>query len=381
MKPIQMVDLKSQYEEIQEEIQKSLLNVLEETAFINGPQVREFAVSLGEYLQADHVIPCANGTDALQIALMALELEEGTEVLIPSFNYVALAEVTALLKLKPVFVEVDPVYYTIDPLDIEHRIGPRTRVIAPVHLFGQCAPMEEIMAIAEQYNLFVIEDNAQAIGANYTFSDGSTKKAGTIGHIGTTSFFPSKNLGCYGDGGAVFTNDLELGQRIKMIANHGQKVKYIHDVVGVNSRLDTMQAAILNVKIKHLDHYNTERHKVAQFYNESFAKLSDFIITPQTADYSTHVFHQYTMVLKNIDREAFRNYLASKQIPTMVYYPFPIHKQKAYAQNVSLPICEFLAANVVALPISPNMQAEQLNYIVQNVSEYIQSEILQTNQS
>ena len=381
MKPIQMVDLKSQYEEIQEEIQKSLHNVLEKTAFINGPQVREFAVSLGEYLQADHVIPCANGTDALQIALMALELEEGTEVLIPSFNYVALAEVTALLKLKPVFVEVDPVYYTIDPSDIEHRIGPRTRVIAPVHLFGHCAPMEEIMAIANQYNLFVIEDNAQAIGANYTFSDGTTKKAGTIGHIGTTSFFPSKNLGCYGDGGAIFTNDLELGQRIKMIANHGQKVKYIHDVVGVNSRLDTMQAAILNVKIKHLDRYNEERNRVAQFYNKSFEELSDFITTPQTADYSTHVFHQYTMILKNIDREAFRNYLASKQIPTMVYYPYPIHQQKAYAQNISLPISEFLAANVVALPISPNMQAEQLNYIVNSVSGYIQSEMLQTNPS
>jgi dTDP-4-amino-4,6-dideoxygalactose transaminase len=241
--------------------------------------------------------------------------------------------------------------------------------------------MEEIMAIANQYNLFVIEDNAQAIGANYTFSDGTTKKAGTIGHIGTTSFFPSKNLGCYGDGGAIFTNDLELGQRIKMIANHGQKVKYIHDVVGVNSRLDTMQAAILNVKIKHLDRYNEERNRVAQFYNKSFEELSDFITTPQTADYSTHVFHQYTMILKNIDREAFRNYLASKQIPTMVYYPYPIHQQKAYAQNISLPISEFLAANVVALPISPNMQAEQLNYIVNSVSGYIQSEMLQTNPS
>lgn len=369
-----MVDLHGQYLKIKDEVLKGIESVIDSTAFINGPEVRTFSKELGKYLDVNYVIPCANGTDALQIALMALDLKPGDEVIIPSFNYVALAEVVKLLGLKPVYADVHPRFYTLNPNSVKQKITDKTKVIAPVHLFGQCAPMEQLLNIAKEYNLYVIEDNAQAIGADYTFSDGTIKKAGTIGHIGTTSFFPSKNLGCYGDGGAIFTQDSVLGEKIKSIANHGQKIKYIHDLVGVNSRLDTLQAAILLAKLPHLDEYNTQRNQVADFYDDAFKSLKPFIETPERADYSTHVFHQYTMILNGIDREKFKSYLASKNIPSMVYYPIPIHQQNAYKTNEDLAVSEFLASCVISLPISTEMEKEQLDYIADNISSFISQE-------
>ncbi len=303
MKPIHMVDLKQQYLHIKDEIDAAIAGVLDSTLFIGGPQVNDFANNLAKYLGVKHVIPCANGTDALQIAMMALDLQPGDEVITPSFTYIATTEVIALLKLKPVFVEVDPKTFCIDPEAIRKAITPKTKAIVPVHLYGQSCEMEEIMAIAKEHNLYVIEDNAQAIGSDYTFKDGTTKKTGNIGHISCTSFFPSKNLGCYGDGGAICTNDDALAEKLKMIANHGQKERYYHEIVGCNSRLDALQAAILNIKLPLLDGYIEARRKAADFYDNAF-KGNDKITTPFRADYSKHVFHQYTLILENIESPA-----------------------------------------------------------------------------
>ncbi len=369
MKPIQMVDLASQYQRLKHEIDPAIEAVLNQANYINGAQVKTFATQLANYLSVKHVIPCANGTDALQIAFMALNLPEGSEVITPGFSYIALAEVCHLLKLKPVFADVNSATFNLNPLEIEKHITPNTKVIAPVHLFGQTADMETIMAIAEKHNLYVVEDNAQSIGGEYTFSDGSVRKAGTIGHISTTSFFPSKNLGCYGDGGAIATNDDTLEEKINMIANHGQKVKYIHDVVGVNSRLDTIQAALLSVKLNYLDSFIVERQAVANAYNAAFTNHTH-LKTPYLASNSTHVYHQYTLQTCNVDIEKFRKAMQEKGIPTMVYYPLPLHKQKAYWQDISLPISETLANSVISLPIGTDMTTEQINYIIENVLQY-----------
>jgi UDP-2-acetamido-2-deoxy-ribo-hexuluronate aminotransferase len=309
MNPIQMVDLKSQYQNIQNEIDQAVIDVIRSTAFINGPEVKKFQQSLEAYLGVKHVIPCANGTDALQIAMMALDLQPGDEVITASFTYVATAEVIALLQLKPVLVDVLPGTFDIDPAAVEKAVTPKTKAIVPVHLFGQCANMEAIMDIAKRHNLYVIEDTAQAIGAEYSFGDGRKQKAGTIGHIGATSFFPSKNLGCYGDGGALFTNDDKLAEKMRMIANHGQTVRYYHDVVGVNSRLDSVQAAVLNVKLKYLDQYSAARNKAAAFYDEAF-KNEPKLTIPKRAANSTHVFHQYTLVTDGIDRFGLQEFLS-----------------------------------------------------------------------
>ncbi|MES2617594.1 MAG: DegT/DnrJ/EryC1/StrS family aminotransferase [Bacteroidota bacterium] len=372
MKPIQMVDLASQYQRLKSEIDPLMQDVLLQANYINGAQVKTFASELAAYLSIKHVIPCANGTDALQIALMALDLPQGSEIITPGFSYIALAEVCHLLKLQPVYVEVNPETYNINPLEIEKLITPLTKVIAPVHLFGQCADMETIMAIAEKHNLYVLEDNAQTIGGEYTFSNGRTCKAGTIGHIGTTSFFPSKNLGCYGDGGAIFTNDDKLGERLQMIVNHGQKIKYIHEVVGVNSRLDTLQAVVLSVKLKYLDSFNRDRQAVAEAYNKAFANHPN-LKTPVVASNSTHIYNQYTLNTCNMDVEAFRQSMKKNGVPTMVYYPMPIHHQEAYRQDVSLPISESLSQHVVSLPIGTDMETEQIEYIISTVLNYFKS--------
>ena len=331
MKPIQMVDLKQQYFKIKNEIDAAVHSVIDSSIFIGGPQVTAFAQNLSQYLGIKHVVPCANGTDALQIAMMALGLEPGDEVITPSFTYVATTEVIALLKLKPVFVEVDTQTFCIEPDAIKKAITPKTKAIVPVHLYGHSAKMEEIMAIAREHNLFVIEDNAQAIGGEYYFKNGDVKKTGVIGDIGCTSFFPSKNLGCYGDGGAVFTDDDELGVKLKMIANHGQSKRYYHDIVGCNSRLDALQAAILNIKLPLLDTYIAARIKAADFYDNAFAG-NEKIKTPYRADYCKHVFHQYTMILENVKiREGLVKFLADNDIPSMLYYPVPAHRQKMFA--------------------------------------------------
>ncbi|MFM9946070.1 MAG: DegT/DnrJ/EryC1/StrS family aminotransferase [Bacteroidia bacterium] len=367
MQKIQMVDLQSQYHRIKPEIDAAITEVLESTHFINGPQVGEFAKNLAKYTGAGYVIPCANGTDALQIAMMALNLKPGDEVITATFTYAATAEVIALLGLKPVLVEVNLNTFCIDPVAMEAAITSKTKAIVPVHLFGQCADMETIMAIATKYNLYVIEDLAQAIGSVYTFSDGTKKQAGTMGHIGTTSFFPSKNLGCYGDGGALFTNDEAIAQDIKMIANHGQRVKYYHEVIGVNSRLDTLQAAILDVKLKYLNEYCEARQKVAAYYDEALANHPNFKI-PVRDPKSTHVFHQYNLQICGINRDDLKKQLEDKGIPSMIYYPLPLHFQKAFgSENYSegqFPISENLCECVLALPISTEMDEEQLSYIV-----------------
>jgi UDP-2-acetamido-2-deoxy-ribo-hexuluronate aminotransferase len=373
MRPLQMVDLKLQYQKIKSEIDTAVLNVLESSAFINGPQVQSFAASLARYNGVKHVIPCANGTDALQIAMMALDLEPGDEVITPSFTYIATTEVVALLKLTPVFVEVDPETFCIDPASIEKAITPRTKAIVPVHLYGQAANMEEIMRIAKAHNLAVIEDNAQAIGCDYTFSDGSRKKTGSIGTIGTTSFFPSKNLGGYGDGGAIMTNDDELADKLKMIANHGQSKRYYHDLVGCNSRLDTLQAAILEVKLSHLDEYIQARRKVAAFYDQAFANHPT-IKTPRRAPYSHHVFHQYTLILEGVDRNRLHDYLATRNIPSMIYYPVPAHKQKMFerfgSSTTNLKTTDWLTERVISLPMHTELDEEQLRFITSNVLEF-----------
>ena len=368
-----MVDLHSQYDKIKDEIDQAIQEVVSSTKFINGPAVKAFADDLAAYLKVNYVIPCANGTDALQIAMMALNLQPGDEVIIPAFTYVATAEVIALLKLTPVMVDVDPRTFLVDPAEIEKAITPKTKAIVPVHLFGQCADMERIMQIAKKYNLFVIEDTAQAIGAEVTFSDGKKMRAGTIGDIGTTSFFPSKNLGCFGDGGAMFTNNEQLAKRLKMIANHGQSIQYQHDDIGVNSRLDTIQAAVLKVKLIHLDSYAKARQEVADYYDESFKGHPNLLI-PQRVPNSDHVFHQYTLQTTGIDRDELRKYLAEKDIPAMVYYPIPLHHQKAYADERyvegALQVTEYLCKSVISLPVSTEMDKEQLAYITSNVLEF-----------
>lgn len=373
MKEIRMVDLSGQYERIKIEVDSAIADVLNSTKFIKGPQVKSFEDNLAAYLGAKHVIGCANGTDALQIAMMALGYQPGDEVITASFTYVATAEVIALLKLKPVLVEVNPDTFTIDPAAIEKAITPRTKAIVPVHLFGQCADMEAIMNIAQKHNLHVIEDNAQAIGADYTYSDGRKQKAGTIGTVGSTSFFPSKNLGCYGDGGALFTNDDALAKKIRMVANHGQSVQYVHDEVGVNSRLDTLQAAVLDVKLKHLDEYAASRRAVADYYDRAFAGLKN-VVTPVRAANSTHVFHQYTLKLQNgLNRDEVRKALEAKGIPSMVYYPIPLHMQNAYKDERygegDFPVTEQLCKQVLSLPIHTECTTEELEYIVQNFKE------------
>ncbi|MFN5642296.1 MAG: DegT/DnrJ/EryC1/StrS family aminotransferase [Sphingobacteriales bacterium] len=374
MTPIQMVDLKTQYHHIKDQVDKAVLDVMGSTAFINGKPVQDFTQSLSGYLGAKHVIPCANGTDALQIAMMALDLQPGDEVITPSFTYIATTEVVALLKLKPVFAEVDPDTFCIDPASIRTLITSRTKAIVPVHLYGQSAPMEEIMKIAEEFGLYVIEDNAQAIGADFHYSNGTQKKTGTIGHIGATSFFPSKNLGCYGDGGAIFTQDDTLADKMRKIANHGQSVRYYHDLVGCNSRLDTLQAAILNIKLPLLDQYTAARQKAAAFYTQAFADESR-IKTPIIADYSTHVFHQYTLTLENVNRDALNTYLADQQIPSMIYYPVPAHKQKMFAglqqTEPSLPVTDWLCQRVISLPMHTELTEEQLNYIVDHIRQFL----------
>ncbi len=373
MKKIQMVDLVSQYEKMQEEIDTAVLNVIRSSAYINGPEVKSFQSELESYLNVDHVIPCANGTDALQIAMMALGLKPGDEVITANFTYVATAEVIGLLQLTPVLVDVDPNTFNIDVEAIKAAITPKTKAIVPVHLFGQCAPMEEIMAIAKEHNLYVIEDNAQAIGADYTFSDGRVAKAGTIGDIGATSFFPSKNLGCYGDGGAIFTNNEELAQVIRQVANHGQTRQYYHDFIGVNSRLDSIQAAVLRIKLRRLDEYAAARNKTAEFYNEAFKDI-DQIETPTYFDQSTHVFHQYTMKLNGVDRDELRTYLMDRDVPAMIYYPVPLHLQKAYVderyKEGDFPVTEDLCSRVISLPMQTELDNEQLTYITETVKSF-----------
>ncbi len=375
MSKIQMVDLVAQYEQIKPEVDKAIANVLQNAQFINGPEVTAFKEELQTYLGVKHVIPCANGTDALQIALMGLGLKPGDEVITPSFTYIATTEVIALLGLKPVFVEVNPETFCIDPKAIEVAITDKTKAIVPVHLYGQAAPMEEIMGIAKKHNLYVVEDNAQAIGSEYTFSDGFKAKTGTIGTIGCTSFFPSKNLGCYGDGGAIFTNDDELAIKLKMVANHGQSKKYHHDVVGCNSRLDNIQAAILRVKLPNLDKYNDARRQVADKYDAFFAQFPQ-IKTPKRAEHSTHVFHQYTLQLEGLNRDEMVAYLAERGVPSMVYYPIPAHRQKMFESfgtaNLNLPITDWLTERVISLPIHTEMKEEDLNRICQAVAEFVQ---------
>ena len=379
MRPIQMVDTKTQYHKIKAEVDKAVIDVLESTAFINGKPVQEFTANLSAYTGAKHTIPCANGTDALQIAMMALGLQPGDEVITPSFTYIATTEVIALLRLTPVFVEVDAKTFCIDPAALEKAITPKTKAIVPVHLYGHAAPMEEIMAIASKHNLVVIEDNAQAIGSTYTFSDGTKKKTGIIGHIGTTSFYPSKNLGGFGDGGAIFTNDDALAASMKMVANHGQSRQYYHDVVGCNSRLDTIQAAILDIKLKHLDEYIAARRAVADYYDKAFAGNAK-IITPFRAAYSHHVFHQYTIQL-NVEnnpaafRDGLKEFLATQKIPAMIYYPVPGHQQKMFEQfNVAsqvMPVTDWLTQRVISLPVHTEMDEEQLQFITDRVLEYV----------
>ncbi|MBP7167098.1 MAG: DegT/DnrJ/EryC1/StrS family aminotransferase [Bacteroidia bacterium] len=374
MKKMPMVDLIGQYKKIQPEIDKAIHDVVLSSAYINGPDVKSFAKEMEDYLSVKHVIPCANGTDALQIAMMALNFQPGDEIITASFTYVATAEVMALLKLKPVLVDVDPETFTIDCDAIERAITPRTVAIVPVHLFGQCANMQRVMEIANANNLYVIEDTAQAIGSEYTMNNGVTLKAGTIGTIGTTSFFPSKNLGCMGDGGAIFTNNDELAARMRMIVNHGQSVQYHHDDIGVNSRLDTMQAAILRVKLGHLDEYCEARQSAASYYDKAFANHSK-IKTPARMANSTHVFHQYTLILNGVPRTALREHLESKGIPSMIYYPIPLHMQKAYTdpryKHGDFPVTEHLCNHVISLPMHTEMTEEDLHYITQSVLEFV----------
>ncbi|MAO32274.1 MAG: transcriptional regulator [Crocinitomicaceae bacterium] len=374
MKKIQMVDLISQYEKIKPSVDKAISNVIHNATFINGPEVHSFKDDLQEYLNVKHVIPCANGTDALQISLMSLGLKPGDEVITPSFTYIATTEVIALLRLKPVFVDVQKDTFCIDPKELEKAITPNTKAIVPVHLYGQAANMNEIMSIANKHNLFVIEDNAQAIGSDFKKSDGSTVKTGTIGTIGCTSFFPSKNLGCYGDGGAIFTNDDDLANTIRQIANHGQSKKYYHDIVGCNSRLDSIQAAVLKIKLKELDNYIESRRNVAKYYDDAFSSLKGVTI-PFRSDESKHVFHQYTLILEGIDRDELNRYLAECNVPSMIYYPVPAHRQKMFqefnSEDLELPVTDWLTQRVISLPIHTEMEEEQLKHISTSFINYL----------
>ncbi len=374
MQKIQMVDLKGQYQQIKIEVDKSVDDVIESAAFINGPEVRSFQKELEEYLDVKHVIPCANGTDALQIAMMSVGLKPGDEVITADFTYVATAEVIALLNLTPVLVDVLPDTFDIDLNAIEKAITPKTRAIVPVHLFGQCANMEGVLKLAKKHNLFVIEDTAQAIGADYNYSDGSTQKAGTIGTVGCTSFFPSKNLGCYGDGGAIFTNDDALASKIRKVANHGQSVQYIHDEVGVNSRLDSIQAAVLRIKLRKLDAYNEARILAAHKYDAKF-KSDPKLTVPVRSAYSNHVFHQYTLKLNGADRDALREHLTQNNIPSGIYYPIPLHLQKAYLdpryKEGDFPITEDLCRSVISLPMHTELDDEQIDFISKTILNFI----------
>lgn len=376
MEPIKMVDLHKQYLKIKSDIDSAIQEVLNETAFIQGRHVKEFEAALAKYTGAKYVISCGNGTDALQIALMALNTEPGDEVILPVFTYVATAEVIALLRLTPVFVDVDPRTFNIDVQQAVAKITDRTKAIVPVHLFGQCADMEPLVTIARQRGIAIIEDAAQALGAQYRFTDGTLRHAGTIGQIGCTSFFPSKNLACFGDGGAMFTNDDALAERLRMTANHGQKVKYYHDLIGVNSRLDTLQAAILNVKLAHLDTYTTARQRAAQRYDEGLGDLKGLTL-PFRAKNSTHVFNQYTVQVADSRRDALRAYLQEKGVPTMVYYPVPLHFQKAYKTPEygagAFPVAERLSESVLSLPVHTEMTTDQLDYICEAVRSFFRS--------
>ncbi len=369
-----MVDLGGQYASIKNEIDKKVLEVVQSTAYINGPEVKAFQQELEEYLGVKHVVPCANGTDALQVALMAMGLKPGDEVITATFTFVATAEVIALLGLKPVLVDVDPETFQISPEAVKAAITDKTKVIVPVHLFGQCAPMEEIMEIANAHNLFVIEDTAQAVGADYIFKDGTQKKAGSIGHVGATSFFPSKNLGCYGDGGAIFTNDDELAYKMRYIVNHGMETRYHHDEVGVNSRLDSIQAAILRVKLSLLDSYNAKRKSAADAYDAAFA-ANEAILTPKRSSDSTHVFHQYTLRITNGKRDEVLNGLQAAGIPCAIYYPIPLHMQKAYLdpryKEGDFQICEELCRQVLSLPMHTELDEEQIDFITSKVIELV----------
>jgi len=373
MNQIQMVDTKTQYHKIKEEVDAAVIAVMESSRFIGGQVVTDFAASLAAYHGSKHVIPCANGTDALQIAMMALGLRAGDEVITPSFTYIATVEVAALLGIKPIFIEVDMATFCMDVNAIEKAITPKTKAIVPVHLYGHAADMEPIMAIAKKHNLYVIEDNAQGIGNDYIFSDGSKKKTGTIGHIGCTSFYPSKNLGAYGDGGAMFTDDDALAEKMKMIASHGQSRQYYHDVVGCNSRLDAMQAAILNIKLKKLDEYIAARRKAADYYDAAFAG-NDKMTTPFRAANNSHVFHQYTLTLHGVDRDALNKFLAENGVPSMIYYPVPAHKQKMFDifedMSFNLPITDWLTERVISLPMHTELEEEQQAFIVGKVLEF-----------
>jgi len=375
---IQMVDVRSQYEKIKTEVDAGIQEVIDSCAFINGPAVKKFKASLERYLGAEVVIPCANGTDALQIAMMALDLKPGDEVIVPAFTYVATAEVIALLGLTPVMVDVDPDSFNITPAIVEAALTPKTKCVVPVNLYGQNAELEGIMDLAEKHNFYVIEDNAQAIGSDYIFKDGSKKKSGTIAHIGSTSFYPSKNLGAYGDGGALYTNDAELGEKMRMVANHGQGKKYVHDVIGCNSRLDSIQAAILDVKLKHLDEYCSARQEVADRYDLAFINVEQ-LQTPKRMSYSTHVFHQYTLKVKDGTRDELKSYLADNGIPSMIYYPIPLYKQKAFqafTDITSLPVTEQLCEEVISLPIHTEMSVEEVKYVSNAVVEFFKKEMI-----
>lgn len=373
MENIQMVDLQSQYKALKTEMDSRIIECMSSGAFIQGKEVKTFEASLGTYLGSSHVITCGNGTDALQIALMALDLQQGDEVIVPSFTFVASIEVIALLGLKPIVVDVDDRTFLMKPEDIEASLSPRTRAIIPVHLFGQCVNMKALLAIAKTRELFIIEDNAQAIGASCTTLNNETKMAGTIGHIGCTSFYPSKNLGCYGDGGALITNDASLAQRIRMIANHGMQKRYHHDVIGVNSRLDSMQAAVLNVKLPHLNAYNESRRQVALQYDEKLKSIPG-ILLPVRVPWSEHVFHQYTIRVTGGRRDELQRYLAEQGIPTMIYYPVPMHEQSAFnkvvRRRVPLKNTETISKEVLSLPMHPHLPDDQINYIVEKIGAF-----------
>lgn len=370
MRPLQMVDTKTQYLKIKQEVDAAVLGVMESSQFIGGKVVNDFAANLATYNGVKHVIPCANGTDALQIAMMALDLQPGDEVITPSFTYIATVEAAALLRLKPVFTEVDKRTFCMDVEALEKAITPKTKAIIPVHLYGHAVEMEKVMAIAEKHGLFVIEDNAQAIGCDYMFSDGTKAKTGSIGHIGCTSFYPSKNLGAFGDGGAMFTNDDALAEKLKMIAAHGQSKRYYHEMVGCNSRLDTMQAAILDIKLRHLDEYIAARRKAAAFYDKAFEGHPN-ITTPFRASFCDHVFHQYTLILNGINRDELNQHLAEKGVPSMIYYPVPCHKQKMFdafgGKNYQLETTDWLTERVISLPIHTELDEEQQSFIVSNI--------------